>query len=243
MIKDIGRVRAIYRFPVKSMAGQTLESATVGWHGLDGDRRFAFLRVGDRSGFPWLTASKLPKLLGYTPLTPNGDQDTGLPTHVRTPGGQELDLRGEALRQEISDAFGSPVEMIRLDQGIFDEAKVSLISVSTINAIEQETGRTLDAARFRPNILVDTADETAFAEDEWAGKIMWVGEGPKRVGLNVYMKDRRCVMINLDPATGVSDSMALKAVARMNNSDAGVYAAVIRTGVISVGDKLYLGEM
>ena len=34
--------------------------ATIGWHGLDGDRRFAFRRIGDASGFPWLSASKLP---------------------------------------------------------------------------------------------------------------------------------------------------------------------------------------
>ena len=56
----VGQVEAIFRYPVKSMAGERLEAATLGWHGVDGDRRLALRRIDDRSGFPWLTASKLP---------------------------------------------------------------------------------------------------------------------------------------------------------------------------------------
>src|SRR5262249_3140608 len=49
----LGRVREIVRYPVKSMAGTATESALLGLHGLDGDRRFAFRRIGDEGGFPW----------------------------------------------------------------------------------------------------------------------------------------------------------------------------------------------
>jgi hypothetical protein len=241
MSREIGKVRAIYRFPVKSMAGQALDSAAVGWHGLEGDRRFAFLRVGAHSGFPWLTATKLPQLINYIPLTAGSNQQ--LPTHVRTPEGQELDIRGEELQQEIADAYGSQVEMVQLDQGVFDEAKVSVISTSTINALEEEMGIKLEVARFRPNILMETLEEKAFGEDDWVDKIIHIGDVAKGVALSVYMKDVRCMMINLDPVTGASDSIVLKVVARMNNSNAGVYAMVIRTGQISVGDKIYIQEM
>jgi hypothetical protein len=48
----IGEVEALFRYPVKSMSGEPLEVADLGWHGLDGDRRLAFRRVDDRSGFP-----------------------------------------------------------------------------------------------------------------------------------------------------------------------------------------------
>jgi len=64
----LGTVRAIYRYPVKSMAGETQAAADLGWHGLDGDRRFAFRLLGNASGFPWLQASKLPGLLRYRPF-------------------------------------------------------------------------------------------------------------------------------------------------------------------------------
>ena len=64
---EIGQVETIFRYPVKSMAGERLEDANLGWYGLDGDRRLAFRRMDDRSGMPWLTASKLPDLLLFAP--------------------------------------------------------------------------------------------------------------------------------------------------------------------------------
>lgn len=72
MLTEIGHVEAIFRYPVKSMAGERIEAANLGWYGLDGDRRLAFHRVDDRSGMPWLTASKLPDLLLFTPHGEDG---------------------------------------------------------------------------------------------------------------------------------------------------------------------------
>src|SRR2546423_3099875 len=154
LLKEIGRVKQLFRYPVKSMAGEPLDSIFMGWHGFDGDRRFAFIRTGIASGLPWLTASKLPRLIRYKPLHRDSGKTMDLPTHVLTPDGQELDLRGETLRQELACAYGAPIEVMQLDQGIFDEATISIISHSTIQAIEKEAGTGLDISRFRPNILV-----------------------------------------------------------------------------------------
>ena len=87
VVEVIGRVREIYRYLVKSMAGESLPYCDLGWHGLEGDRRLAFLRTGLPGGFPWLNASKLPSLITYVPLR---DGDAGIPTRVRTPAGREL---------------------------------------------------------------------------------------------------------------------------------------------------------
>src|SRR5271154_5607172 len=106
MLTEIGRVEAIFRYPVKSMAGERLEVAHLGWHGIDGDRRLAFRRmqIDDRGGFPWLTASKLPDLLLFAPQPREGDTRVGrdqgdphLPTHIRTPDGEELPVFGKDL--------------------------------------------------------------------------------------------------------------------------------------------------
>ena len=70
MLTEIGHVEAIFRYPVKSMRGQRLEVANLGWHGLDGDRHLALRRMDNRSGFPWLTASRLPDLLLFAPHQP-----------------------------------------------------------------------------------------------------------------------------------------------------------------------------
>src|SRR5579864_7171581 len=80
MAIEIGHVEAIYRYPVKSMGGEGLEAANLGWHGLDGDRRLAFRRIDDRSGFPWLSASKLPDLLLFAPERREDGAQGDLPT-------------------------------------------------------------------------------------------------------------------------------------------------------------------
>lgn len=244
-MQEVGKIKAIFRYPVKSMAGETLESAKLGWHGLEGDRRFALHRVGNESGFPWLTAGRLPKLLQYKPVNRTEANPTGaeaLPTHVITPEGRELELRSEELQQELSNAFGSPVRMMLLNQGIFDEASVSVISVATIDAIAEQTGFDLDVRRFRPNLLIETLSGKPFAEDAWVGKILRFKAETDAPGLSVYMCDPRCSMINIDPVTGVSDPNVLKQVVRINDNNAGLYTSVVRDGTLSVGDRIFLQE-
>lgn len=62
-----GIISGLFRYPVKSMRGESLSQGHLYWHGLDGDRRYAFVRQGVNGGFPWLTGRELPDLLRYTP--------------------------------------------------------------------------------------------------------------------------------------------------------------------------------
>src|SRR4029077_8167344 len=101
MLIKIGEVEALFRYPVKSMSGEHLEVANLGWHGLDGDRRLAFRRADDRGGFPWLTATKLPELILFAPQRRGLPVDGNLPTHVRTPDGVELTVFGQELATEV----------------------------------------------------------------------------------------------------------------------------------------------
>ena len=108
---EIGHVEAIFRYPVKSMAGEPLDAAKLGWHGIDGDRRLAFRRIDDLSGFPWLSAGKLPALVLFSPIRRDDNPEGELPTHVRTPDGEELLVFGEDLAAEIARRYGAPVQM------------------------------------------------------------------------------------------------------------------------------------
>lgn len=242
LFQAVATIKAIFRYPVKSMAGESLPSARLGWHGIEGDRRFALHRIGNESGFPWLTAGRLPKLLQYTPVNHSPDDLEALPTHIVTPDGRTLELRGEALQQELSNTFGSPVRMMRLDQGIFDEAKISIISTATIEAIAREVGAELDVRRFRPNLLIETPEGKPFAEDAWVGKILRFQNRGDAAGVSVSMRDLRCAMINLDPRSDFSNPSVLKSVARLNDTNAGIYASVIGVGTLSVGDRIFLQE-
>lgn len=240
MAIQLGRVRELVRYPVKSMAGTAAESAFLGWHGLDGDRRFAFRRLGDQSGFPWLTASRLAELLLYHPL--GLDESTGepLPTHVRTPAGKEVELRSAELQSEIAERFGSDVALMKLKHGIFDEAAVSVISLATLDGIGREAGVDLDRRRFRANIVLETGTHEPFFEDGWVGGTLVFGEKEPRPAVSVTARDVRCVMVNLDPDTGAQDARVLRTVVRLNQNNAGVYGTVVQTGTIFVGQTVSL---
>jgi uncharacterized protein YcbX len=237
---QVGHVREIVRYPIKSMAGTPTESAFLGWHGLEGDRRFAFRRVGDDGGFPWLSASRLPQLLLYQPI--GSDESTGepLPTHVRKPDGSDVELRSAELSTEIGERFGSSVELMKLKHGIFDEATVSVISLATIAGIGREVGLDLDRRRFRANIVLETEHSDPFLEDGWVGHALTFGDNDSGPALSVTMCDLRCVMINLDPETAEQDARIMKTTVHLNKNNAGVYATVLRTGTIRVGDRVTL---
>ena len=238
MTIEIGRVEAIYRYPVKSMAGERLEAATLGWHGLEGDRRLAFRKTRDRSGFPWLTASKLPDLIRFAPVW-REEGARGLPTHIRTPDGQELAAFGEELAAEVERRHGAPVQMMELRHGIFDEASLSVISVETIREIGDATGTTLDVRRFRPNVVVRLLRPGPFQEDRWVGGVLSFGDAVYGPSLSVTMRDARCSIVNLDPDSARSAPEVQKAIVRMNQNNAGIYGAVIRTGQLSVGQTVH----
>jgi uncharacterized protein YcbX len=237
---QVGHVCEIVRYPVKSMAGIATESAYLGWHGLEGDRRFAFRRVGDDGGLPWLTASRLPELLLYQPIGLDESAGEPIPTHVRTPAGAQVELRSAELKTELAERFGSGVELMKLKHGIFDEATVSVISLATIAGIGREAGLELDRRRFRANFVVETERGEPFLEDEWVGRMLVFGDSDPRPAVGVTMCDERCVMINVDPETAEQDPRVLKTVVRLNQNNAGVYATVVQSGRIRVGDRVNL---
>ncbi len=241
---EIGRVEAIFRYPVKSMAGERVEAARLGWHGIEGDRRLALRRTGERGGgFPWLTASKLADLLLFTPLRRGDGAEDDLPTHVRTPEGDELEVFGEKLSAEIERRHGAPVEMMHLRAGIFDEANVSVISAETVGAIGEAAGIGADVRRFRPNIVVRLLRPAPFREDEWPGGVLAFGEPGEGPRVSVTMRDARCSIVNLDPDSARSAPEVLKAAVRTNQNNAGVYGTVIRTGRVATGQAIHLQEL
>ena len=237
---EIGHVQAIYRYPVKSMAGERLEIASLGWHGIEGDRRLAFRRMDDRSGFPWLSASKLPDLLLFAPEPREDGAEGNLPTHVRTPEREVVPAFGEDLAAEVGRRHGAPVQMLQLNHGMFDEAVVSVIASDTVREVGRLAGRSLDVRRFRPNILVRLSRPVAFQEDDWVGHVLSFGEGDDAPAITVTMRDIRCSMVNFDPDSASPAPEVLKAIVRAHENTAGVYGAVTRIGRLAVGQRILL---
>ena len=236
----IGQVEAIFRYPVKSMRGEPLDSARLGWHGLDGDLRLAFRRLDAHSDFPWLSASTLPDLVLFTPQRRHDANRDALPTHVLTPEREEMAIFEEPLAAEIGLRCGERVEMMQLKHGIFDDASISVITSDTVREICRLAGTNGDVRRFRPNIVVRSTRATPFEEDEWLGGVLAFGDADDSATIAVTSRDVRCAMVNLDPDGGHPSPELLKAVVRANQNNAGVYATVMRIGQLAVGQTIFL---
>ncbi len=216
-----------------------MQCVELGWHGLAGDRRLAFRRINERGGFPWLIASKVAELLLYTPRTESAEAGA-LPTHVITPDGEDFPIYSEELAAEIGRRYGSPIEMMHMRDGIFDDGSVSLITTDTVDEIGRLVAQNPDVRRFRPNILVRPIKSSPFQEEVWLGGSLSFGEGIGAASVSVTLRDARCAVINFDPDSAKSSPEILKSVVRANANNAGVYGTVTRTGQVAVGQPVFL---
>ena len=127
--------------------------------------------------------------------------------------------------------------MLRDYRGSYDVAPVSLISRQTIARIAEESETKEDPWRFRPNLLVDLEVGEAFDELNWVGRILRVGNAAR---IAITEVDQRCMMINLDPASGKASPSILRCVVQQHAQCAGVYATVLTPGEVRVGDTVSL---
>lgn len=234
--KRVGRVVGLWRYPVKSMGSEVLDAVDVSWHGLAGDRRWAFVRDGvERSGFPWLTLRQRADMRHYLPSFVDPARPDGSATLVRTPSGAVLDVVDPALAAELS-AEGARV--IRLDRGAFDSFPLSLITTATIAALGERVGMALDVQRFRPNLLVEADSAEPFVEDTWVGAVLRIGTTRMRVDA----RDGRCVVITIDPEITERAPAILRTVARERGGRLGVYGSTVTPGRIALRDAVTIEQ-
>jgi uncharacterized protein YcbX len=112
---------------------------------------------------------------------------------------------------------------------------VHVLTTSTLSSLREAypTGR-FEVRRFRPNIVVEWP-ELGFAERGWVGRTVSVGED---VRLEVARECPRCVMTTLRQADLPKDSGILRAAAKQNGANAGVYASVLAGGAITRGEAV-----
>ncbi|HLJ58202.1 MAG TPA: MOSC N-terminal beta barrel domain-containing protein [bacterium] len=233
----VARIRAIARYPVKSMRGEDLETASLTFQGLAEDRRYAFVQAGSRSAFPWLTGRQYPGLLRYQPRVELAPDPSNPRVQVTTPEGVTLDVNDDRLRRALEAGCGGALFLMRDYRGNYDVSPVSIIAWQTIARIAAGSGTASDVRRFRPNLLVDVTDGGPAGEMGWVGRILRVGD---RARLAVTEPDHRCVMITLDPATTEADPRILRWVAQQHGGVAGIHATVLAPGDVRVGDPIVL---
>jgi uncharacterized protein len=206
------QVAEIWRYPVKSLAGNRLTTAEVTRLGVIHDREIVILR-GDRIA----DARRYPKLLGLqAALDAEG---------VATINGHRWDS-AEA-QTLVNEAVGVAVELVQVEGP--ERFDVLPLLVATDGAIARMG---VDGRRFRPNIVIGGVP--GLEERGWPGKQIQIGA----VLIKAAQLRQRCVMTTYDPDTQVQDLSVLKRIVREFDGTLALDCSVITPGSIRVGDAV-----
>ena len=248
------KVVELWRYPVKSMQGEQLEQADIGFQGIDGDRRRAV--VDAKSGVS-LSAKRYADLLHCQAKTVDGD------IVITLPDGSELPVDSERTAEALSQLLDRQVVVRRAGsdhtvrhefptelavgegdpflwepglEGFFDRAPLHLITTSTINALSHANPNSaFHRARFRPNILVDT-NEQGFIENDWVDSELRLGT----VTCLVLDRKPRCVMTTRSQGGLAEDREIVRTIAKINEGNAGIELRAVVDGVLRIGDPVNL---
>ncbi|MGE3268379.1 MAG: MOSC domain-containing protein [Chloroflexota bacterium] len=239
----VARVAALYRFPVKSMGGESLERVALQWHGLDVDRGFVFVKAGSLARFPWLTARDVPDLVRYSARLTDHQNTRKSAVLVRTPAGEELPVDSPALRESLERQADGPLQLLHPGRGAHDVAMLSVIGTGSVQALSERVGKELDIRRFRQNIVLEPLDPTPFVEESWTGRQIVFGldpDSPAAARVRLLRRDHRCMIVNLDPDGGGQNPAVLREIAAWRENCLGLYATVEAQGLLEVGTPVYL---
>jgi uncharacterized protein YcbX len=235
------RVVSLWRYPVKSMQGEELASATIGELGIQGDRQWALVDLG--TGLA-LTARRVPELLFAAARLVGTDVEITLPDGTVAADdaalsawlGRDIELRhagdGVTGRYEIAadfeDEAGSPWFEWDGPEGTFHDSgktRVSIIGTGTLGS--------WDRRRFRGNVLVET--DRVDVEQGLVGHRIEVGG----VVADVVKPIDRCVMTTRPQPGGIErDLDVLRTINAERATHLGVGTLIVQGGDVAVGDEL-----
>ena len=239
-------IEQIWRYPVKSLRGEQVESSAVDARGLLGDRLWAVRDAEGRLGsgknsrrFRRFPGPALLSLSARYPVEPAPGPDGIAPPLVVAADGREFSVADGSADRHFRAQSGDPTLSVAREAAVshFDEEPISLIGTATLRWVEERLpGVATDARRFRPNLVVRTAEP--FAEEAWVGRTVRVGSRDDAVDLVFSHVLVRCVMTVSAQADLPEASGMLKLLARRADQPlrVAVVGAVAKAGVVRRGD-------
>jgi uncharacterized protein len=222
-----GALLEIRRYPVKAMAGESLEWVEVERRGLVGDRAYAVVDGDGKlaTGKHSRRFRRRDEVFAYSSRT----TDAG----VRVSGANgDWSVPGDEVDAVLSAAMGDPVRVLpESTTPYFDAGSVSLVGTASLAWCREHLGVDADRRRIRPNLLVETGEP--FVEESWTG-VVRVGE----VRLRPVRRIERCRMIDIAQDGMPREGRWLKALTATREMSLGVYLDVVETGVLRVGDAV-----
>ena len=215
----------IWRYPVKSMAGERLDECAITDRGLEGDRRWAFIDHSPNRDGKWFNIKQHAPLMTYHARLVDGALD------LVAPEGASVALDASLVRRFEAEA-ARPIELRELPGQNFDAAHVLIVNLATVRLFEREAGMALDHRRFRANLYVDGIEPEE--ELRWLGRVIRAGEAE----LEVVDRCERCKVITMDPDTTEARPEVLKLLVERHDERLGMYCQVVRPGRVAIGDSV-----
>jgi len=256
----IGNVESLWRYPVKSMRGETLNEAFMGFSGVYGDRVYAFTTPAAPKGFPYHTSREQEELLLYTPkytdtaiaaappnladadsmapgMTPLFAPISSLSVSVTTPDGATYPVDSPDLVADMQSRLGETlsVNLIHSERALTDCRPISIFSLQTVAGLAAEIEEPVDKRQFRANLYADFHGAEPFFEKSLIGKRIKIGE---KAEFMLIENDPRCKMITLNPDTAKASPKILRQVTTKHDGFAGLYSVVLVEGVVKPGDAI-----
>lgn len=207
------KITEIWRYPVKTMAGEKLQRVRMGPLGIEGDR---VVHVENASGRV-ITSRSHPRFLGHKGAVGPG-------------GAITVDLRpwdDPEVAAEVVDIVGPGAKLVRYDGAErFDVLPLLIATDGAIAAFGH------DHRRLRPNIVIGGVE--GLAEREWPGACLRID----KVLIGVQDLRSRCIMTSYDPDTLVQDKEITVGIYRRFEGKLALNCFVIEGGEITVGDEV-----
>jgi uncharacterized protein YcbX len=238
-----GSVLELWRWPVKSMAGERLHATRMDSRGVAGDRSHAVLHQ-HKGGWQPLTAREAPRLLAWGAGYPFAEDASVVPEHppfaqVTSPQGHSWRWGDPRLRTALREDLGREVELRREVSGLQDlERSVLVTTEATRAALAHELGTELDLRRFRSNVHLEL-DAPAWEERGWEGLTLTFAAGA--VVLRLLHPCVRCAIPTRDPATQEKWAGLLRHLDARHDRLFGINARVMQAGRVAVDDPVQIG--
>ena len=136
----------------------------------------------------------------------------------------------------LAAELGPGVRVIKQDRGVFDTMPLSLLTTQTLAGLGRlvGTGLAARAVPAQPRSWMRPGHD--FPEDAWVGRVLRIGG----LRMRVDQRDKRCVMVTIDPVTLHRNPAILRAIARERDNRLGVYGSTVEPGRVAVGDPVEL---
>ncbi len=224
------KIKSLWRYPVKSFLGESLQELSLDLRGVIGDRAYAVTNTNGKFGSGKTTRRfvRINNLLSLSANTLNGNLS------VIFPDGDSEKIDSNTLNSRLSEYLGQEVTLDKEKEiSHFDDGAIHILTSSSLSQLKKLAPNSLvDERRFRANIVIETPE--GITDEYLIGKTLQIGKAK----LKIIKKTERCRMASQEQPGLDKDKEILKVISKYMGLNFGLYAKVLNPETIMVGQTV-----